>query len=110
MFELEERNVPSSMTTRENVVFFTLKESEASISSKAAEYPYSKFLVCSENIDDVIGYVDAKDILVRILNNQSLLQLNESTIRNVLTIPDTLTLSEVLDRFRSTERKICRSD
>ncbi|AXY57364.1 HlyC/CorC family transporter [Acinetobacter chinensis] len=105
VFELEERNVPSSMTTRENVVFFTLKESESSIRQKLAEYPYSKFLVCSENIDDVIGYVDAKDILVRILNNQSLLQLNENTIRTVLTIPDTLTLSEVLDRFRSTKEK-----
>ena len=105
VFELEERNVPSSMTTRENVVYFTLNESESSIRQKLAEYPYSKFLVCSESIDDVIGYVDAKDILVRILNNQSLLQLNENTIRNVLTIPDTLTLSELLDRFRSTKEK-----
>ncbi|WP_180138835.1 hemolysin family protein [Acinetobacter sp. YH12043] len=105
VFELEERNVPSSMTTRENVVFFTLKESEASIRQKLAEFPYSKFLVCNENIDDVIGYVDSKDILVRILNNQSLLQLNENTIRTVLTIPDTLTLSELLDRFRSTKEK-----
>ncbi|WP_297427100.1 hemolysin family protein [uncultured Acinetobacter sp.] len=105
VFELEERNVPSSMTTRENVVYFTLNESEDSIRQKLAEYPYSKFLVCNEDIDSVIGYVDAKDILVRILNNQSLLQLNESTIRNVLTIPDTLTLSEVLDRFRSTKEK-----
>ena len=105
VFELEERNVPSSMTTRENVVYFTLNESEASIRQKLAEYPYSKFLVCSKNIDDVIGYVDAKDILVRILNNQSLLQLNESTIRNVLIIPDTLTLSELLDRFRSSKEK-----
>ena len=105
VFELEERNVPSSMTTRENVVFFTLKESEASIRQKLAEFPYSKFVVCSTNIDEVIGYIDAKDILVRILNNQSLLQLNENTIRNVLTIPDTLTLSELLDRFRSTKEK-----
>jgi CBS domain containing-hemolysin-like protein len=105
VFELEERNVPSSMTTRENVVFFTLNEPEESIRQKLAEYPYSKFLVCSNDIDSVIGYVDAKDILVRILNNQSLLQLNENTIRNVLTIPDTLTLSEVLDRFRSTKEK-----
>ena len=105
VFELEERNVPSSMTTRENVVFFTLNEPEESIRQKLAEYPYSKFLVCSNDIDSVSGYVDAKDILVRILNNQSLLQLNENTIRNVLTIPDTLTLSEVLDRFRSTKEK-----
>jgi CBS domain containing-hemolysin-like protein len=86
-------------------VFFTLKESEASIRQKLAEYPYSKFVVCSETIDEVIGYIDAKDILVRILNNQSLLQLNENTIRSVLTIPDTLTLSELLDRFRSTKEK-----
>lgn len=105
VFELEERNVPSSMTTRENVVYFTLNESEESIRQKLAEYPYSKFLVCSDSIDNVIGYVDAKDILVRILKNQSLLQLNESTIRNVLTIPDTLTLSELLDRFRSSKEK-----
>src|SRR5690606_31886833 len=96
---------PSSMTTRENVVFFTLNEPEESIRQKLAEYPYSKFLVCSNDIDSVIGYVDAKDILVRILNNQSLLQLNENTIRNVLTIPDTLTFSEVLDRFRSSKEK-----
>ena len=105
VFELEERNVPSSMTTRENVVFFTLNESEESIRHKLAQYPYSKFLVCSDSIDSVIGYVDAKDILIRILKNQSLLQLNESTIRNVLTIPDTLTLSELLDRFRSSKEK-----
>lgn len=105
VFELEERTVPSSMTTRENVVYFSLKESEASIRQKLAEYPYSKFLVCNEHIDEVIGYIDAKDILVRILNNQSLLQLNENTIRNVLTIPDTLTLSELLDRFRLTKEK-----
>ncbi len=96
VFELEERNVPSSMTPRENVVFFILNESEESIRQKLAQYPYSKFLVCSENIDQVIGYVDTKDILVRILKNQSLLQLNESTIRNVLSIPDTLTLSDIM--------------
>ena len=105
VFELEERNVPSSMTPRENVVFFTLKEPEESIRQKLAEYPYSKFLVCNETIDQVIGYVDAKDILVRILNNQKINQLHESTIRTVLTIPDTLTLSEVLDRFRSSKEK-----
>jgi CBS domain containing-hemolysin-like protein len=106
VFELEERTVPSSMTTRENVVYFTLKESEHSIRQKIAEYPYSKFLVCNEQIDQVIGYVDTKDILVKIMNNQSFIQLNESIIRNVLIIPDSLTLSELLDRFRATKEKL----
>lgn len=105
VFELEERNVPSSMTTRENVVYFTLGESEQSIRQKIASYPYSKFLVCKDSIDEVIGYVDTKDILVKLLSNQSQILLNETTIRNVLIIPDTLTLSELLDRFRSSKEK-----
>lgn len=106
VFELEERTVPSSMTARDDVVFFTLDESEESIRQKIADYPYSKFLVCNQHIDQVIGYVDTKDILVRLLNHQSLVQLNENTIRNVLIIPDTLTLSELLDKFRATKDKI----
>ena len=105
VFELEERNVPSSMTTREDVVYFTLGESEQSIRQEIASYPYSKFLVCKDHIDEVIGYVDTKDILVKLLSNQSQILLNETTIRNVLIIPDTLTLSELLDRFRSSKEK-----
>lgn len=105
VFELEERNVPSSMTTREDVVYFTLGESEQSIRQKIANYPYSKFLVCKDHIDEVIGYVDTKDILVKLLSNQSQILLNETTIRNVLIIPDTLTLSELLDRFLSSKEK-----
>ncbi len=106
VFELEERTVPSSMTARDDVVFFTINEPEDSIRQKIADYPYSKFLVCSEHIDQVIGYVDTKDILMRILNHKSSFQLNEAIIRNVLIIPDTLTLSELLDRFRASKDKI----
>ncbi|WP_312512434.1 hemolysin family protein [Massilia sp.] len=103
VFELESRAVTSTMTTRDNVVFFTLKESEESIRQKIAQHSLSKFPVCDGVIDRVIGYVDTRDILVRLLNNQSQFHLNESSIRKVLIIPDTLTLSELLDRFRSTK-------
>lgn len=106
VFELEERTVPSSMTVREDVVYFTLDEGEDSIRQKIANYPYSKFLVCNKSVDDVIGYVDTKDILVRLLNNQTLINVHESTIRNVLIIPDTLTLSELLDKFRANHEKM----
>ena len=93
------------MTLRDDVVFFTLGEPAESIRQKIAEYPYSKFLVCNGTIDHVIGYVDTKDILVKIMSNQAQIQLNETTIRNVLIIPDTLKLSELLDRFRSSKEK-----
>jgi len=101
VFELESRSVASAMTNRDNVVYFTLTENEASIREKVAGH--SKFPVCDGSIDRVIGYVDTRDILVRLLNKQSVLQLNESSVRTVLIIPDTLTLSELLDRFRATK-------
>ncbi|MDK6076504.1 hemolysin family protein [Massilia varians] len=101
VFELESRSVASAMTNRDSVVYFTLTENETSIRQKVAGH--SKFPVCDGTIDRVIGYVDTRDILVRLLNKQSVFQLNESSVRTVLIIPDTLTLSELLDKFRATK-------
>jgi CBS domain containing-hemolysin-like protein len=101
VFELESRTATSCMTSRESVVFFSLQESEESIRNKIAERPHSKFLVCDKHIDAIVGYVDSKDILKRVLKGQSISLLNESFICTVLIIPDSLTLSELLDRFKA---------
>ncbi len=103
VFELESRSVASTMTSRDGVVFFNLNESEESIRQKIAQHSWTKFPVCDGVIDHVIGYVDTRDILVGLLNKQAVFQLNESSIRKVLIIPDTLTLSELLDRFRASK-------
>ncbi|ENX5463931.1 hemolysin family protein [Salmonella enterica] len=72
VFELESRTVPSSMTSRESIIWFDLHEDEQSLKKKVAEHPHSKFLVCNEDIDHIIGYVDSKDLLNRVLANQSM--------------------------------------
>ncbi|MEG0068962.1 hemolysin family protein [Cetobacterium sp.] len=101
VFELEQRWVSSAMTTRDEIVYFTLEETEESIKQKIAEYPHSKFLVCESDIDSIYGYVGSKDILPRILKGElsGLQNIKEITIRNILIIPNTLTLSDMLDRF-----------
>ena len=101
VFELESRTVPSSMTPRENVIWFDLHEDEQSLKNKVAEHPHSKFLVCNEDIDHIIGYVDSKDLLNRVLANQSLALNSGVQIRNTLIVPDTLTLSEALESFKT---------
>lgn len=101
VFELESRTVPSSMTSRESVVFFDLHEDEAQIKEKIAQQPHSKFLVCNGNIDQVVGYVDSKDLLNRVLGNQSLALNGGIQIRTALIVPDTLTLSEALESFKA---------
>lgn len=100
VFELESRNVPSSMTTRENIVYFTFQENEQSIRDKIAASPHSKFLVCNVSLDYLVGYVDSKDILKRLLNSEAI-GLRKEMIRPVMIIPDSLTLSELLERFKA---------
>ncbi|MDY0071773.1 MAG: hemolysin family protein [Thauera sp.] len=100
VFELDSRVVPSAMTPRESIVFITLSDSEESIRRKIAEEPHSKFPVCEDSIDSVIGYVDSKDILPRIVQGQDLSLRTQPIVRNVLMLPDTLNLFEALERFR----------
>ncbi len=54
VFELELRTVPSSMTSRENVVWFELREDETTLKTKIAEHPHSKLLVCAGDIDHIV--------------------------------------------------------
>lgn len=101
VFELDERMVTSAMTSRDSVVYFTLDEAEDSIRSKLACEPHAKFPVCENAIDNVVGYVSAKDVFARILAGQKLSLLADPAVRDVLVIPDTLTLFEALERFRA---------
>ncbi|MFT3759583.1 MAG: hemolysin family protein [Thauera sp.] len=100
VFELDSRIVPSAMTSRESIVFLTLSESEESIRRKIAGHPHGKFPVCEDGIDSVIGYVDSKDILPRIVQGQDLSLRTQPIVRKILMLPDTLTLFEALERFR----------
>lgn len=101
VFELESRTVPSSMTSRENIIWFDLHADEESLKATIAEHPHSKFLVCNGDIDHIVGYVDSKDLLNRVLGNQSMALNSGIHLRNALIVPDTLTLSEALESFKS---------
>ncbi|WP_394780983.1 hemolysin family protein [Undibacterium sp.] len=102
VFELESRTVPSAMTQRGDVVYFTLQDTDTVIRQKIAEHPHTKFLVCDGHIDNVVGYVESKDILKRVLTNQAFTKVQELSMRTALAVPDSLTLSEMLEHFKGT--------
>jgi CBS domain containing-hemolysin-like protein len=54
------------------IAFFYRDDSDAIIRARIAEEPFSTYPVCDGDIDHVIGYVDAKDLFQRALNNQPL--------------------------------------
>lgn len=104
VFELESRLVSSAMTTRESIIYLTLQETEEELKQKIAQHSHSKFLVCDDVIDRVVGYADSKDLLARIIHNQPLTLEKASWLKQVLTIPDSLTLSELITQFRASRQ------
>ena len=100
VFELDVRTVPSAMTVRENIVYFDLHEDEAHIKEKIASAPHSSYIVCDKDIDHIVGCVDSKELLERVVKGQSLQIDKGINIRPPLIIPDTLTLAEAMDQFK----------
>ncbi|MFI4957108.1 MAG: hemolysin family protein [Gammaproteobacteria bacterium] len=101
VFEMESRSVASAMTPRESLIYFTNTESQEDIKSKIAQYPHVKFLVVEDVLDHVIGYVDSRNILLQVLNNEPINLKKEGMVKSALMIPDTLTVYEVLEQFKS---------
>ncbi len=105
VFELDIRTAPSAMTARDSIVWLDTQESEAEIHARLRAHPHAKFPVCAGGIDEVVGYVDSKDILNRILNGEALSLKADGLLRNALILPETLTLGEILGQF-----KVARED
>lgn len=100
VFELETRTAPSTMTARESIVWLDRQESEESIRAKIRAYPHAKFPVCDGSIDRLLGYVDSKDILSRLLNGEMLSLHGEGVLHTALILPETLTLAEIIEQFK----------
>ncbi|HQQ71215.1 MAG TPA: hemolysin family protein [Alicycliphilus sp.] len=100
VFELDSRSVTSAMTLRERIAFFVRDDPDELIRARIAAEPFSTYPVCDGDIDHVVGYVDAKDLFQRVLNNQTISLADDQLVRKVLIVPDRLSLAEVLTHFR----------
>ncbi|WP_261923632.1 hemolysin family protein [Shewanella sp. NFH-SH190041] len=100
VFEMQSVPVTSAMTSRESVVYFLNSDSEEDIKRKITEDPHSKFLVCDSQLDRIKGFVDAKELLLRLINGQKLDLTDTNVLHTCPIIPDTLSLSEAMEYFK----------
>lgn len=106
VLELESRYVPSAMTQRESIVYFLVTDTEEMLRQKIIDHPHSRFLVCDNNIDDVLGYIDSKDVLKRLLKGEQFSLRDKGLIHMALSIPDSLNLWEVLERMKAVDEDL----
>ncbi|CAG9185894.1 hemolysin family protein [Cupriavidus pampae] len=105
VFELDSKIITAVMTPRDQVVYLGLEETRESVRSKLVNRPHAHYPVCGRDLDEVLGYLNAKDILRHLVSEEegaALGAIGHLHDKNVLVVPDTLTLSESLTRFRET--------
>lgn len=103
IFEMQERTVTSVMTPREYIIYFDSFASHDSIIETMIREPHHKFLVCLEDdLEQTIGYVESRAFLALVLQKEQVRLTDPSILRKALFIPDTLTLFDVLETFKST--------
>lgn len=110
VFNLTERGILTAITERNSIIYFDINEGQEEIVSKILEHPHARFLVCNEGIDNVLGFIESRDILKNILTDKKINfnkdNLKSSGLKPILTLPDSITLLDVLDKFRETRQDI----
>ncbi|WP_372767343.1 hemolysin family protein [Pseudoalteromonas sp.] len=101
VFELEGRTLPTVMTTRDSIVFFDINDSSETISNKILENPHHQFLVCDGQLDKLLGTIESKTILHQLLNGGKAELSLQALNKDLLYLPETLTLSDALNAFKS---------
>jgi putative hemolysin len=96
---LGDRRASTVMTPRTRIVWLDLNDPEEENRRKIRESPYSRFPVVQGGSQQVVGIVEAKDLLARCLAGQPL-DLRRAT-RPPLYVPNTVSVLRVLDMFKS---------
>lgn len=101
VFDLEARFLSSVMTPRDQIVYFDYHQSSEDIASRIIEHPHNHFLVCTGNLDKLLGSVESKDILRQVLKGNAA-NINEEMLdKELFYLPETLSLSEALNAFKA---------
>ncbi len=100
IFNMENRTVASAMTLRENIVYLSLDADEAEINRKISGSSHSHYVVCDKKLDNIVGVVDSKALLSRLLDNQKINLRDDGLVYPALVLPDAISLSETLESFR----------
>lgn len=103
VFSLGDRRVNALMTPRNEIVWLDVNDSAAEIRRKIADSPYSRYPVCVDSLDHILGVVKVKDVLLAdVQDGKQLKQL----VRPALFIPETAFGSRALEMFKGGKAEI----
>jgi putative hemolysin len=99
VLRLADKPVRAIMTPRTEIVWIDRTDPAKDITATLKSTPHSRFVVCDGAVDNVVGVVQAKDILDTILDGKEL--SIDATLRQPMMMPDTVTAMDALERLKS---------
>ena len=104
VFSLSDRRIFSLMTPRSEIAWLDINDTPEEIRQKIEESPYSRFPVCEDSLDIIIGIIEARDLLLESLHGNPL-QLKRN-LQQPVYIPETALASRVLELFKSEDAEL----
>ncbi|GMV01518.1 MAG: hemolysin family protein [Burkholderiaceae bacterium] len=104
VFRLDDRQISSLMVPRADVVWLDIDDPLAANLAKVAETAHSRFPVCRDGFEEILGFAHSKQLLAQSLRGAPI-DLTQD-LQEVLYVPETLTGMELLENFRSSNTQI----
>lgn len=99
IFSLSDSRVYSLMTPRPEIIWLDIKDSPDEIRRKIIESPFSRFPVCQDNLDMVLGIIKARDLLAPPGLSSEAFKLKDK-LRPAFYVPETMFASRALEIFK----------
>ncbi|UCH27882.1 MAG: HlyC/CorC family transporter [Trueperaceae bacterium] len=98
VFRFADRHVSTLMTPRRNIAWFDLEGDWQQLGRRLGEHAHSYFVVSRGDLDEVVGIVSARDLLLVSLSGEPL-ALTEM-LQEALFFPETMRALDALERFK----------
>ena len=99
VLRLADKPVRAIMTPRTEIAWIDRTDPPKDIAAALKAAPHSRFVVCDGSVDNVVGVVQAKDMLDRILDGGDLSLAPR--LRQPIVVPDTVTALDALERLKT---------
>ncbi len=104
VFRLGDRRVSTLMTPRHEIVWLDVHWNADEAMQRIITCEQSRYPICDDDLDHVLGVVHAKDLLVQMFEHQPF-DLR-AVMAEPLFVPDSMLASKVLEQFREHSREM----
>ena len=104
VIRLDDQNIKALMTPRINISWLNLNSSKNELIEQISNSPFSRLVIADDDLDNVKGYIKAKDILNLVLID-SISNISK-VAKKPLFIPETTSALTVLEEFRKSNTQI----